>query len=102
MAKRKGRRARGTGSIFQSKARGVWIGRKTVGKNAKGKPIRVEVWGDTQAEVVKKLAAAGPPGPETTVSQWADRWVAGLDLRPASMSGYGVSVRIHIVPDLGP
>ncbi len=101
MAKRKGRRARGTGSIFKSEAKGVWIGRRTVGKDAKGKPVRVEVWGDTQAEVVRKLAAAGPAGPETTVSQWADLWMAGLDVRPPTRALYKRSLRLYIIPLLG-
>ncbi len=101
-SKRKGRRARGTGTIFKSEARKVWIGRKTVGKNAKGKPVRVEVWGDTQAEVVKKLAAAVPPGPETTIGQWADRWMASIDVRKATVHVYGKSVRLYITPALGP
>jgi integrase len=100
-SKRKGRRARGTGSIFFSKARKVWIGRKTVGKNARGKPIKVEVWGETQAEVVKKLAAAGPPGPETTVGAYAERWLTLIDVRPATFTAYSVSVKNHIVPALG-
>ncbi len=100
--KRKGRRARGTGAIFFSKARQVWIGRRTVGKNAKGKPVKIEVWASTQAEVVKKLAAAGPPGPDTTISQWADRWMTSIDVRPATVNNYEKSIRLYIKPTLGP
>lgn len=100
--KRKGRRARGTGSIFFSEARKVWIGRRTVVKNAKGKPVKIEVWGSTQAEVVKKLVAAGPPGPDTTNSQWADRWMTSIDVRPATVNNYEKSIRLYIKPTLGP
>jgi len=98
--KRKGRRARGTGSIFFSDAAGKWIGRKTVGKTAKGKPRRVEVWADTQTEVVKKLAAAQPPGTETTVEQWSTRWLAGLDVRESTRVTYDTSLA-HILAKFG-
>jgi integrase len=98
--KRKGRRARGTGSIFFSDARQVWIGRKVVGKNAKGKPIRVEVWGATQGEVVKKLAAASPPGPDTTVQDWSARWLAGLTVRNSTQASYENQLS-HILKAIG-
>jgi len=60
-SKRKGRRARGTGAIFFSESRTLWIGRKTIND------VRVERWGASQGEVVKKLEAVEPPGPDTMV-----------------------------------
>jgi hypothetical protein len=33
--------------------------------------------------VVEKLAAATPPGPDTTVAQWATRWLGAVGGRPS-------------------
>jgi len=90
--RRTGRRARGTGSVFYSELRGRWIGRGPGG--------RPEVWGRTQAEVVAKLAAARPPGPRTTVGQWADRWLKSLSVKPATFRSYKKSVA-HVKRHLG-
>jgi integrase len=75
---------------------------RTVGKDAKGKPVKVEMWGATQAEVVRKLATAGPPGPETTVGDHAERWLVSIDVRPATLGSRQKNVRLHIVPAIGP
>jgi hypothetical protein len=50
--------------------------------------------------VVKKLAAALPPGPDTTIGDYATRGLAGLDLRPATIKSYTVSINEHVVPFL--
>lgn len=92
MGKRKHRRARGTGSVFFSPRLGVWIGR-----GPGGKP---EVQARTQAEVVARLAAAKPPGPDITVSAWADRWLDSLTNRPSTQTVYRKGVR-HIRAHLG-
>jgi integrase len=70
----------------------VWIAR-----GPGGKPER---WGRTQAEAIRRLAEAGPPGPDVTVGQWADRWLAGLSVKPATRKGYNWSLS-HIRPHLG-
>lgn len=103
-AKRVNRRARGTGSIFRVRAgknAGRWVGRKVIGKKADGKPLKVERWGSTQGEVIKKLEAAVAPGPDTTVGQWAERWLAGLQVRPQTRAGYEKNTRLHVVPAWG-
>ena len=56
------RRARGTGALFFSEKRQVWIGRVQVGRLASGAPLYAERSARTQAACLKKLAAAGPPG----------------------------------------
>jgi integrase len=91
--RRKGRRARGTGSIFFHHARNCWVGR-----GPGGKP---EVSGKTQAEVVRKLEHAQPAGPGITVSAWADHWLEGLSVRPATRAGYEESLRLHLLPAFG-
>jgi integrase len=99
----KGRRARGTGTIFLATRRGkpVWIGRKPVGRTADGKTAYKEVWGRTQAEVVRKLATAGPPAADTTVAAWAARWLASISVRPATYEGYESDLRLHVLPAIG-
>jgi integrase len=96
MKRRKGRRARGTGSVFFSAKRGVWIARKAVGGT------KVERWGRTQREAVDRLSEALPPDPDTvTVSQWAARWFETLTVRPSTRNNYRISVEHHIGPALG-
>lgn len=87
------RRARGTGSIFRVGDR--WVGR--VRSNGRSR----EVSGASQADVVRKLARLQPPGPETTVGEWADRWLAGLSVRPTTYQSYECNARNHVKPLLG-
>jgi len=100
--KRKGRRrgAKGRGTVFFSKARQVWIGRKPVGRTAAGRTRYREFWAATEGDVVEKMEAASAPGPDTTVGAWADRWLAGQGNRPATLRSYGYDV-VHIKAHLG-
>lgn len=94
--RRKGRRARGTGSVFFHEGRRRWVARKVVGG------VPVERWGATQREAVDKLAAALPPDPDTiTVSEWAGRWRLTWTGRPSTRQSYGSNLDLHILPVLG-
>jgi integrase len=97
----KPRRARGTGTVFRDKRTGLWIGRMPIGRNAKGQTVYVERRRETQAEVVEALRVAGPPGPQTTVSDWADRWLATLDVRESTKDDYIHTVERFVKPSLG-
>ena len=97
---RKGRRARGTGSIFYSEPLGKWVGRKPVGKTAAGKTQYLTRQGATQAEVVKKLAAAAAAGPQTTVAEWGERWLAAHPGGESTRHSYAKSLA-HIKEHLG-
>lgn len=107
MARQKGkknhRRAKGTGSIFQTTRRGkpVWIGRKPVGRTAAGKTVYREVWAPTQAAVVKKLDEVGPAAPDITVAAWVARWVKTLQVKPRTRMNYVDDFDRHILPALG-
>lgn len=94
------RRARGSGSVFFNKRRGKWVGRVVVGRKANGKPLYVEVWASTQAEVVKRMASALPPGPEVTVADWSARWLATLTNRAQTGLSYADRLK-HVLPVLG-
>lgn len=93
MPKKATRRARGTGGIFPDARRGGWIART---------PDRLhQAHGRTQAEAIAKLAAVRPPGPATTVKEWAAKWLEGLDVRPQTAVAYRQSVELRIGPALG-
>lgn len=95
------RRVKGTGSYFWHEGRGVWVGRVPVGRKASGKTAYVERSDPDQAKLVEKMRKAGPPGPETTLAEWADRWLAGLGVRVSTKSNYASNVATHIKPALG-
>lgn len=93
------RGARGKGTVFQRG--GVWIARKPVGRGPTGRTLYLERRGKTQAEALKRLAEAGPPGPETTVKEWAAKWIASLSVRPSTLAHYQRTVDLYLVPTLG-
>lgn len=95
---KKGRRARGTGSLFWSETRGCWVGRAEVD----GK--RVERSARTQGEVLRKLAALKPAEGRggDTLAAWAAVWLAGLGTRrPRTREQYGYLMTRLILPVLG-
>lgn len=100
MAKGK-RRARGTGALFFNEKRGVWVGRVIVGRKPSGGALYAERSARTQAACLRKLAAAGPPGADTTVAQWAERWLASLDVRTGTRRLIEANCRNHFLPTLG-
>lgn len=102
MAKKsKSRRASGTGALFFSAARGVWVGRVVVGRRPDGTPHVVERSHAEQAEVVRRLKEAAPPGPEVTVAEYAQRWQKEMKVRGRTTDSRANSLKNHIVPVLG-
>jgi hypothetical protein len=100
--KRKGRRACGAGSIFFHEGRQRWVGRRVAGRTPEGKPLYAERWGETQAEVIVKLEAAGRPDPNTlTVASWANQWRPTLAVRASTKHDYLNSIDRHVLPALG-
>lgn len=106
MAKRKRTRgAKGLGTAFESEARGCWVARKPVGtkiRNGKRVTVYVERTGATQAEAIRRCDAAGPPPANVTVAQFAERWLDEVAVRSRTLRTYRESVRLRIVPALGP
>lgn len=99
--KSKSRRARGTGSIFFRAGKQRWVGRVPVGTTAAGKTVYRECWGKTQGEVVRKMAAATPPGPEVTLAGWVEHWWGTLTVRPTTRTNYRKHLDGHVLPRLG-
>jgi integrase len=102
MAKDKRKRApRGSGTVFYSKARGLWIARKVVGRKGL-RTVYLERTGATQKEAIANRDRATPPDPDTTtVAGWAETWFEGLDVSPLSKDAYRASLDNHILPHLG-
>lgn len=86
--------------MFYSESRGRWVGRVPVGRKPGGGTLYREVWGRTQGEVVRRMAAAAPPGPDVTVREWADRWLTTLTNRDQSARSYRERIA-HVLPALG-
>ncbi|MBQ1118582.1 site-specific integrase [Streptomyces sp. B15] len=109
---RRTRQPNGRSSIYRGKD-GKWHGRVTVGVRDDGKPDRRHVERKTRAEVteaVQKLEkqrdsnTVRKAGRAWTVESWLMHWVeniAPLGVGENTMVGYGVAVRIHLVPGLG-
>ena len=109
--KKNTRNAAGSGSIRQ-RPDGTWEGRYSAGTHpGTGKPMRKSVYGDSQREVVDKLAAissginAGTfiEPSKLTVSAWLDIWAAEYlgDVKPNTASKYKSDCKNHIIPSLG-
>lgn len=98
---KKTRGPRGEGTVFPDKRRGGFRGKVPVGRYSDGRTRYKEVWGATQAECVAAKKRVQPPGPEVTVKEWAERWLAGLTNRPSTRAVYAHSMNRHIVPEVG-
>lgn len=95
------RAARGTGSVFYSRRLHKWVGRIPVGRTAKGHTQYRSVYRDTQAAAVAALKTLVPPGPSTTVREWAKSWLDTSPVRVSTHATYSYTVQNFIVPTLG-
>ena len=109
--KKNSRSASGSGSIRQRKD-GRWEGRYTAGTNpGTGRQIQKSVYGDTQREVVDKLAAikAGIDSgifvepSKLTVAMWLDIWMAEYlgGVKIGTIDAYKSIIKINLKPGLG-
>ena len=112
MPRKSNRAAQGAGSIRQRPG-GRWEGRITIGTDpGTGKPIRKSFYGQTQAEVRKKLTAAQKAVDDgtfrepdkTTVEAWLTQWLELLcapKVKALTLSTYQTSIRTHVLPAIG-
>lgn len=110
--KKNSRAAHGAGSIRQRK-NGKWEARYTLGfDHATGKPIRKSIYGDTQAEVQKKLTAIlhdinndeyFEPSKMTFAQYLDDIWLKDcmMSKKYTTVKSYTGYVNNHIKPVLG-
>ena len=107
------RNARGGGTMRQ-RDDGRWEARYTVGRHpGTGKQIQKSIYGDTQAEVRKKLAQATNSIDEgvyaeptkLTVGEWLDIWikdyVSNKSVKPSTLRSYSDQCKNYIKPALG-
>lgn len=108
-----GRKPNLASTIYQG-ADGWWHGRVTVGVKDNGKPDRRHRQGKTEAEVIAKIrkleAERGTgkvpkAGRPWTVAKWLNYWLEHIatppNVRHTTHDGYGVAVRVHLIPGIG-
>lgn len=105
------RRPHGTGSVYEDKARGRWVGTYEAGWTANGTRRRRKVVGRTEREAKAKLREAlrkveteqAATGGRPTVKRWAEDWLATTQrtLRPSTWATNRSAVALWIVPTIG-
>lgn len=109
---RGGRREYRTGSVYQRKGDGMWIGTIEAGWTERGTRRRITVSGKTEAIAKRRLRekraqieADGVPtvNARTTVKQWADEWLGHVEnsMRPSSFATARSAVRKWVIPTIG-
>lgn len=110
-SKMKNKAAAGMGSL-REKRPGLWEYRIFTGRNpATGKPMQKSIYGNTQAEAVKKAKAymhdidngALVAPAKVTVAAWLDTWVKDYtsNLKPRTVALYKGCIENNIKPALG-
>ena len=107
------RRASGDGSLHLDKARGLWVGRLSLGYDSEGKRIRRSVYAATQREAREKLQHVREAhdagmrinaGREPTVAQFLDSWLQDAHKPTVRATTYRrdeSAIRVHLAPALG-
>jgi integrase len=103
----------GAGSIYYSKADGLWHGRVIVGVRDDGSPDRRHRKAKTEKEVIKKIqdllnardnGTVTKAGPVWTMEKWLTHWVENISaptVRDSTASSYRNAVYKHLIPGLG-
>jgi integrase len=96
------RRPKGSGTIYQRRADGLWVAEVTINGT------RVRATGRTsklaEARRDRRVKGISVPGlgPDPTVTAWLRHWVANADgLRDRTRNGYRVIIERHLIPALG-
>lgn len=100
-AKKSARRLKNTGTVFWSSARQCYVGRVIVGRYPTGRPKYRQVTADTTEGLRRAMGAVGPPGDDTTVAAWLDRWLAEMKCKPGTRRSRVAAVEHHLKPTLG-
>lgn len=110
--KKRSRRDQGSGSIYQRKSDGRWLGTYEAGWTARGTRRRRTVSAKTPTEARRKLLAAirsaqtaeePAVGGKPTVKKWAEAWLANTEgtLRPTTWNANRTAVQRWIIPSIG-
>ena len=104
------RRPHGTGSVYEDKARGRWVGTYEAGWTANGTRRRRKVTGKTEREVraklreaLRKVDDAASVGPRPTVKRWAEEWLetTATTLRPSTWATNRSAINLWVIPTIG-
>lgn len=83
------RRGRGEGSIYEDKARKLWVGQILKGVGEDGKPKRKKLYAKSKAELLQKMNEERGKGftavDRITVAQWLTQWTT--DILPGRIDG---------------
>src|SRR5262245_29475618 len=79
---------KGRGTVFPDRRRGGYRWKVPIGRYPNGKTKYTEGSADTKGEAVEAMKHAAPPGDQTTVAQWATRWLASLTNRESTKDAY--------------
>lgn len=98
----------GAGGVYFNRSTDRWVGRYTTEDPETGLPVRKAVYGKTEQEARAKLIDALAArqngtlqvvrGRTATVRQYAERWLAGLKLRPTTQARYRQALA-HVTGD---
>lgn len=106
------RRSNNEGSIFQRKSDGKWVGSITVGHDEKGQQKKKTVYGNSQAEVAKKLmdisgrmkSYAYETLEKHTFGELMNEWLMVFKksaVTPRTFEGIIRNFKLHIEPQIG-
>lgn len=108
---RRRRREYASGSIYQRKDTGKWVGTYSAGWTERGTRRRVSVTGRTEAEVKRRLrdkiaaarAGSAAESSRATVKSWAEEWLTrrATTVRPKTYSTDRAAVMRWIIPTIG-
>lgn len=105
------RRQYGTGSVYQRKSDGRWLGVIQAGWKPNGARRTITVSAKTEADCKRKLERRKreieqhglPESERVTVKAWAEVWLTRAEhkLRPRAFSASRSAVRTWIIPEIG-
>ena len=117
MARGRGRRGKGEGTLFKRTRRRkdgskyvIWAAEVTFGYSEDGKQQRKTLYGETQAEVLEKITelkgqvlAGTFSKTRTTVGEYLDEWLSykKLEVKARTYQFYSDYIRLYLKPQLG-
>jgi integrase len=97
----KTRGPRGRGTVFYSKSRTLWVGRLPIGRTPAARTNYLERTDPDREKCLAKLKHASPPGPDTTVRQWGEQWLAASPVRDSTREDYRHTLEAFVYPEWG-